>query len=472
MKIHTLPSGRRVKLVPRHILRRATHGRTLSVPHHLKALAAKIPTPPGVFDGSKGRAVTYDIMGNGAEGDCYETDALHCIQTWLVNAGQPEPSFPLAAVLAEYHALSGGDNGLGDDQVFPHWKGPGFQGHKILDDLSVDPRDDAAIRLGMYLFCGASFTCALPDGWVNSNGPGFVWDVGTPDQANGHAMHLSGYVTKGQPMPFDVPHLGLKKGQPSPADYYFDETWGFLIPILLTPQGAKSADPELTVQFSLDMFDSTGFAPHCKMYYDQLAPLWHTLGGITLPPSPFGPMPQPIPVPPVPGPTPIPPAPTPIPAAAPVYDLILTGPIPTIIGRPAMITLKGTATPRASGFALELGPPLTEAWGAPVDFNGSCSWTCPSDDGFGPVRAAPTNLIAWLLRAVPIIEADLAKGDTVQQAILDLLESFQASGASAAVIAALAAILPVMAADLASGKGWGRALADALAASAGTAKAA
>src|SRR5258708_7096467 len=98
----------------------------------------------------------------------------------------------------------------------------------ILDDMTIDPADDAAIRLGMWAFCGASYTAALPDEWVNGAAPGATWDAGTPDPSNGHAMHLSGF-------------------QP---DHYQDETWGFDQAIRLTPAGLKSSDPEVTVQFS------------------------------------------------------------------------------------------------------------------------------------------------------------------------------------------------------------------------------
>ncbi len=279
-------TGQTVHLVPRDLMRRKSSGKTLRVPFHLRSVAAQIPTPPASFDGSKGRSIKYPILGNDRYGDCYYADACHCVQTWTGNVGS-QALFDANVVTKRYLAISGGDNGLGDDQIFPEWKrgiiGPNGP-YTILDDMTVDPRDDAAIRLGIWLFCGASYTAALPDKWINSAAPGAVWDAGTPNQSNGHAMHLSGY---------------------SP-DYYFDETWAIDPPIRLTPRGLKSSDPEVTVQFSLHMFRADGTAPHNGMNYDQLAALWHQLGGATLPPSPFGPTP-PVPIPP----TPVPPTPTP-----------------------------------------------------------------------------------------------------------------------------------------------------------------
>lgn len=263
----TMPGGRRVVLVPREQLRRTTHGRTLRVPEHLPLLAMRVPTPPAGVDWSKSRTIQYPILGNDQEGDCYLCDALHCVQTWTANNG-PEARFDTSQVLALYHQLSGGDNGLADDQIFPAWK-RGLFGHKVLDDLAVDPRDDAAIRLGLYLFGGGSYTASLLDTWLYDVRDGVTWDAnGRPDPMAGHAMHLSGYT---------------------PATYQ-DETWG--LRVNLTPAGLKASDPEVTVQFSLEWFNARGVAPN-GFTFDQLAALWQQLGGITLPPSPFGPAPEP-----------------------------------------------------------------------------------------------------------------------------------------------------------------------------------
>src|ERR1700692_3473699 len=136
--IVTLPSGQKVRLVPREQLRFKLHGRSLAYPAHLQALAAVMPAPPAAFDGSKGRAIVYPMLGNDQYGDCYEADPLHCVQTWTGNVGT-QAQFTTAAAVAEYLALAGGDNGLSDAEVFPHWKNPGFQGHRILDEMTVDP---------------------------------------------------------------------------------------------------------------------------------------------------------------------------------------------------------------------------------------------------------------------------------------------------------------------------------------------
>jgi hypothetical protein len=266
--VHVPHLGRNIVLVPRELMRRQEDGRTLRIPYHLKAIAAAIPTPPASFDGSKGRAIKYPILGNDHYGDCYYADAAHCVQTWTGNVGAAAV-FDVDALTRRYLQIAGGDHGLNDATIFKEWKsgiiGPNGP-HKILDDMTVDPKDDAAIRLGMWAFCGASWTCSLPDEWISSAGPGRVWDAGRPNPANGHAMHLSGYG----------------------PDYYYDETWGIEPPIRLTPAGLKSVDPEVTVQFSLEMFNTVGCAPN-GLHYTILAPLWQQLGGAKLPPSPFPP---------------------------------------------------------------------------------------------------------------------------------------------------------------------------------------
>jgi len=293
MPVVNIPGVGPVQLVDREQLRFKMHGRRFSLPRHLEALMASMPPAPPSFDGSKARAIQYPILGNDQEGDCYLVDALHCIQTWLGNVSVP-PQFDTSAVLKLYHQLSGGDNGLGDDQIFPAWK-KGIFGHKILDEMTVKTSDVESVRFGLWKFFGGSYTASLLTGWLSNAGPGVVWDAGMghADRNAGHAMHLSGFVAKGAPLPFKV--KSLVGGTPSPADYYFDETWGFGTPIMLTTAGVAASDPEITLQFSIEMFDpATGLAPDGESY-EQKAAWWVACGGNRLPVSPFPPAPAPVP---------------------------------------------------------------------------------------------------------------------------------------------------------------------------------
>lgn len=295
-KPHVLPDGRTVFLVNRDQMRRTRHGRTFAIPFHLAAIAARIPTPPTVVDWTKGDTINFPMLGNDREGDCYYVAILKQVIAWLANNGT-SVSFDTAAVLRRYEQISGGDNGLADQDVFPEFMagilGPNGP-HKILGSLTIRPTDRASIKLAMWLFGPLLYTASLPDQWLNNAGPGATWDRASPDPQNGHAMLLARVNSDGT---------------------YADETWGFNPPIRLTPAGLEGSDAEVITCFSLEWFNpQTGFAPN-GLHYADLAPLWAQLGGSTLPPSPF-PAPSPNPDPgPGPGPNPDPgPFPMPLPA--------------------------------------------------------------------------------------------------------------------------------------------------------------
>ncbi len=298
-------------LVPREQLRHKCHGRTFRVPVHLKGMLRSLPTPPAVFSWSKNNTVKYPILGNDNYGDCYYAAVCHASQTYTANAST-EDSFDVNAVVARYKVLSGGDNGLDDATIMPEWKA-GIVGpkgpHKILDEMTVDPRDDASTLLAMWGFGGLIYTASLLDAWFANPKPGDTWDaVGQPDPSAGHAIYLTGKSAKGT---YDL------------------QTWGFNPPINLTPNGLKASDPELIVAFSLEQFNSKGVCAFTGMTYDQKAALWTQVGGMTLPPSPFPVVPPPTPVPPpVPPPTPVPvpPVGTNIVLQPGTYTLIVKGP--------------------------------------------------------------------------------------------------------------------------------------------------
>ena len=268
--------GHPVALVDREQLRVTQHGRTLMVPDHLQAIT--VPSPPSAFDLSQNDAVKLPILGNDRQGDCYMAAALHIVQLMRWNAIKEQVNWNVSDVLKWYNHLSGGDRGLGDQQIFPDWKrgelGPAGP-FKILDWMTIRPSDDASIDLGMWAFNGVLFTMSLPGSWHSNAAPNVIWSANNASRPiGGHAVILYGKNPVGNRI------LG---------------TWGIQPGIQLTRDGLLAVDPEIVVVFSLDMFDKTGIAPCCGLDYTALAALWQQLGGKPLPPSPFGPPPPPPP---------------------------------------------------------------------------------------------------------------------------------------------------------------------------------
>lgn len=296
------PNGR-VVLVKRDQLRAGPSTARIALNQRMRAsLERKTIDVPKVWDWTKAHTIEFPILGNNQVGDCYYVALCHLVQAWTGNNGIVT-HFDANKVMSRYRVLSGGDNGLGDSDVFPEFKrgiiGPDGP-HKILDYATVSPTDSTAIALTQWAFGPHLYTCALLDTWLANAQPGALWtDKGTPDPYAGHAILLTAKNAKGN---------------------YSLETWGFNPPIEITPAGIMKSEPELISCFSLEWFNAKGYAPN-GLHYTTLAPLWTSVTGHILPVSPFpspdgpGPVvpptpdPEPIPVP-VP-PTPFPPTPNP-----------------------------------------------------------------------------------------------------------------------------------------------------------------
>lgn len=312
MKTVSSPVVGPIRFVPRDLLRRKVrHGRQFCSPLYLRALAAQVPNPPLTFNWrvlGSGVKLPLPMYGNNIYGDCYYTAACHLTQLWTGNNGL-EASFDVNAVVQRYITLSRGDNGLGDDQIIPEFEqgivGPNGK-YKIVDDMTINPADDASIKLAIWTFGGCFYTAALLNTWQQNMNPGAVWDAnGIADQRAGHAMVLSGV---------------------KPSGNYDTQTWGFDPSIELTPAGLKTSDPEIVVCFSMLWFNSQGYAPN-GLHYNDAAAIWLRCGGKPVPPW-MGPAPTPIPpipVPPIPTPQPPAPIPSPVPLTSLGARVIVNG---------------------------------------------------------------------------------------------------------------------------------------------------
>ena len=293
-------NGKPLKFFKRSQFERTTPLRRFSL---LPSSPLPLPPYPAVFDWRNG--IDLPILGNDTVGDCFYAAACHLAQIWTGQHG-PAATFDRNAVVARYKVISGGDNGLGDDQIFPEFTKCGIIGpdgqYKILDHLDVDTSDMTLVDKAIYFGIGVFFTASLADKWIANPQPGDVWDVAPPNDNNGHAMILAGKDKDG---------------------LYPIETWGFAPKdrIRITPKALENCHPEIVVCISRDQFAANGYAPH-NIYYDQAKAYWSSYGGIAIPPGnypPPTPIPQPTPVnPPVPAPAP--PAPV-MPPAPPIGKL-------------------------------------------------------------------------------------------------------------------------------------------------------
>lgn len=269
-RIIELPSGQKVCLVPRDQLK-------VKGPHRMAhAPTSKLlgdPTPPTLFDFTKGRALKFPILGNDQYGDCYYAAICHGSQIFTGNAST-ECAFDVNAVTARYQVLSGGDNGLGDDQAMPEWLG-GIVGpngpRKILDWMVVPFRDKATWKFMFWFNGGLIWTCALLDTWLNNISPGAIWDAnGSPDPSAGHAMMESGINAAGN---------GIT------------ETWAIDPGIQVTPAGYAAADSEFIAAVSADQFNpTTGLHFSSGLSWDAHKAIWMAHGGRDYGPSPFPPL--------------------------------------------------------------------------------------------------------------------------------------------------------------------------------------
>lgn len=270
--IDQLPTGIDIHLVDREQLR-FVGKKQLSYSEEIQGFVSQ-PAPPPSFDYSKGETIKYPILGNDQRGDCYYAAICHATQCFNGMAGRPL-DFSAAAVIHRYDQLSPGDNGLDDPQVIPEFKkgivGPNGP-HKIIDDVQVDPNDDAAVAQAMWLCSGLLWTCSLLPNWMPSRThAGSQWtNDGRPNRQAGHAMYLTGKDAQGR---YDV------------------RTWGLSPCVKLTPAGLKAADSELLACASLEQFDADGFHP-CGLHYLDVAQAWKALGFHNIPDNPF-PVPSP-----------------------------------------------------------------------------------------------------------------------------------------------------------------------------------
>lgn len=277
-------------------------------------LRASLPPPPtSVRYAAKASSVLTNVYGNDTLGDCVIAGGYHVVGVETGNAGSLFTASN-AQILADYGAIGGyvpgdasTDNGCDEPTALNYWTQHGFaNGTKLLGWLAVDATNPTELQQALYLFENLYFGIELPDAWVNPfpSGPGFTWDVGAPDPANGHCVIGYGYGASG----IDIDSWGL-----------VDPTTGVggtltyaAIAALCTPQ----ANGAVYVMCSPDQLAKGATkAPNGVAWADLITDFDAMGGNVPVPAPAPSPAPSPSPTP-APNPTPNPtPGPSPTPTA-------------------------------------------------------------------------------------------------------------------------------------------------------------
>jgi hypothetical protein len=166
-------------------------------------LRAALPGPPPSVDYSAPAvSILSDIMGNDQLGDCVIAWGYHFVGTETANAGDPFHA-TMAQVIADYGSIGGyvpgqpqTDQGCDEITALNFWQQTGFaNGTKLSGWLTVDATNKSEVMSAIQLFGAVFLTLELPDTYTNPfpSSSGFVWDVGTPDPNQGHAIGAVGY---------------------------------------------------------------------------------------------------------------------------------------------------------------------------------------------------------------------------------------------------------------------------------------
>lgn len=355
--------GKTFKFPSREQMRRKGARRMFARLGHVQE--AEVPAPPASCDWSHGETIAFPVLGNDEEGDCYMAAALHIIQCYTGQYG-PAAQFDAQQVLARYEQLSGGDNGLSDDTIYPAWidglLGPNGP-HKIHDSLIVNQHDSQTMKLAIWGMGGCLLTVSLPSGAANNANPGAVWDADGTPSVGGHAIILTGY----------------------PNDQYYDlRTWGLSPPIKVTPAFIAANDGEVIVVFSEEMFHPVTRLSPAGFTWEQTRQIWIQHGGKDVGPAPWvDPVPTPTPVP-------VPPGPTPTPAPAPIS-------IP--------ITLTGTASASLSGSTTDglVRHGVAVSGEIPLSVSGTFTIPAHATDALMAAKPADLSLQQWLAIVAAIL---------------------------------------------------------------------
>ena len=139
-------------------------------------------------------------------GNCVIASRYHGVGVATGNAGDQFIATG-AEIVADYSAISGyvpgdpsTDQGTDETTAQNYWLKHGFaNGVKPLSAIAIDATNRTEVETALWLFEGADICMELPDAWINPfpSADGFVWDVSSPDDNNGHCIQAVGYDSHG-----------------------------------------------------------------------------------------------------------------------------------------------------------------------------------------------------------------------------------------------------------------------------------
>ena len=306
------------------------HRSTFKPIRRLKSATFVPPTTTLPVDSTGLATVSCPMDDNDTLGDCGEAMSAHADNIWTYGQGKPgftESTFTDAALSAQYLKVSGGDNGLDEDEVVNQIIAPGIgvAGNPaaiVVDHQDFDVTDLALAQWLIDQFYLAYMAWSVPDAFIQNFTSGAIYmAAGRPNPANGHFTVLASVRS------------GTLSGQ-TVTGAYENETWGGYA--ICGPDFIESVEPECFAGFSPRQFSlATGLDSKGRHITAQ-ASSWQAFTGRAIPASvisQFPPVSGPTPVP-VPGPTPTPvPGPEPMPPAPPVTPSIFPYVTPALLAQ-------------------------------------------------------------------------------------------------------------------------------------------
>lgn len=147
-------------------------------------------------------SVITNLEGNDEYGDCVLAEEAHFVGVMTGNNNDLF-SYTEAMTLAAYSAITGfnpsipsTDQGTDPTVAMNYFCQNAYaNGTKLIGWAMVDATNKALVQFAIDYFGNLKLWVSLPDAWINPfpSKNGFVWDVASPDENNGHCIGSCGY---------------------------------------------------------------------------------------------------------------------------------------------------------------------------------------------------------------------------------------------------------------------------------------